>query len=80
MRIEEQITTIELHRALFRLRHARTAGEKILLEKTVKWLRGKIEEYRSDNDRRIQRNEKTDNSGEVSTSMRLLREKNNKSK
>ena len=43
---EAQITTIELNRAIFRLRHARTTGEKILLEKTVKWLRNKIEEYK----------------------------------
>ena len=42
---EIQITTIELNRALFRLRHARTTGEKIQLEKTVKWLQGKIKQY-----------------------------------
>ena len=44
---EVQITTIELNRALFRLRHARTTGEKIQLEKTVKWLRSKIKQYNS---------------------------------
>lgn len=56
---EAQITTIELNRALFRLRHARTLGEKIQLEKTVKWLRSKVDQYKQPSKPIIRTKEKT---------------------
>ena len=80
-RIREAMLVLEHHRALFRLKHARTEGERYKYKKEVQIAENNLKEYeREVNDRRVQTDEKANNTRETSTNLRILWKKDNKRK
>ena len=77
-RIKEALLVLEHHRALFRLKHARTEGERYRYIQEVRLAEEHLKAYEEGlNDKRVQGNEKVNNSGEARPTLCVLWKKDN---
>ena len=79
-RVEEVVTAIEYNRVMHRIANTTDENEKIQLRSVAKWLGDKLDSYRRGNDRRVQGNEKVNNSGEARPTLCVLWKKDNERK
>ena len=77
-RIKEAMLVLEHHRALFRYKNAQNERERAVFKEQVKTAEENLRAYEEGlNDRRVQGNEKVNNSGEAGSNLRILWKKDN---
>lgn len=76
-KVVEALLVLEHHRALFRLKHARTEGERYRYLKEVQLAEEHLKAYEEGlNGKGVQDNKETDNTGKAVPTLRFVRSTN----